>query len=62
MWVSPGRQVEWGMRDSSQASHLQDVCFFWFNCAYNIVIPYRRKGSLEVEVAVVNKLNIYIKI
>ena len=33
----------------------------WFNCTYNIVIPYRRKGSPEVEVAVVDKLNTYVK-
>ena len=36
--------------------------FFWFDCAYNIVILYRRKGLLEIEVTVVNKLDIYIKI
>ena len=33
----------------------------WFNYTYNIVILYRRKGSPEVEVAVVDKLDIYIK-
>ena len=36
--------------------------FFWFNCAYNIIILYKKKGSPEVKVAVVNKLNIYIEI
>ena len=35
--------------------------YIWFNYAYNIVILYRRKGSPEVEVAVVDKLDIYIK-
>ena len=35
-------------------------CMF-FGLIARIVILYRRKGSLEVEVAVVNKLNIYIK-
>ena len=35
--------------------------FFWFNCAYNVVIPYRGKGSPEVEVAVVDKLDIYVE-
>ena len=38
-----------------------EVYIFWFDCAYNIVIPYRRKGSLEVEVAVVNKLDMYVE-
>jgi hypothetical protein len=33
----------------------------WFDCAYNVVIPYRRKGSPEVEVAVVDKLDTYVK-
>ena len=33
----------------------------WFNCAYNIIIPYKRKGSLEVEVAVVDKLDTYVE-
>ena len=28
----------------------------WFDCAYNVVIPYRRKGSPEVEIAVVRWL------
>ena len=35
-------------------------CMF-FSLIVRIVILYRRKGLLEVEVTVVNKLNIYIK-
>ena len=35
--------------------------FFLFNCAYNVVIPYRGKGSPEVEVAVVDKLDTYVE-
>ena len=35
-------------------------CMF-FSLIARIVILYRRKGLLEVKVAVVNKLNIYIK-
>ena len=35
-------------------------CMF-FGLIARIVIPYRRKGLPEVEVAVVDKLNIYIK-
>ena len=35
-------------------------CMFFGLIAY-IVIRYRRKGSPEVEVAVINKLNIYVK-
>ena len=35
--------------------------YMWFDYAYNVVIPYRRKGSPEIEVAVVNKLDTYIK-
>jgi hypothetical protein len=27
--------------------------YIWFDYAYNVVIPYRRKGSPEVEIAVV---------
>ena len=30
--------------------------YIWFDCAYNVVMPYRRKGSLEVEIAVVRQL------
>jgi len=33
----------------------------WFDCAYNIVIPYRRMGSPEVEVAVADKLDTYVE-
>ena len=40
---------------------LLPVRCIWFDCTYNIVIPYRRKGSPEVEVAVVNKLDTYVK-
>ena len=40
---------------------LPSIRCVWFNYAYNIVIPYRRKGLPEVEVAVVDKLDIYIK-
>ena len=36
------------------------TCMF-FGLIARIVILYRRKGSPEVEVAVVNKLDIYIK-
>ena len=36
-------------------------CIF-FGLITRIVILYRRKGSPEIEVAVVNKLDIYIKI
>ena len=36
-------------------------CMF-FGLIARIVILYRRKGSPEIEVAVVNKLNIYVKI
>ena len=35
-------------------------CMF-FGLIARIVILYRRKGSPEVEVAVVDKLNIYVK-
>ena len=35
--------------------------YMWFNCAYNVVIPYRRKGSPEVKVAVVDKLDTYVE-
>ena len=35
--------------------------FFWFDYAYNVVILYRRKGSPEVEVTVVDKLDTYVK-
>ena len=33
----------------------------WFDYTYNIVILYRRKGSLKVEVTVVDKLDTYVK-
>ena len=33
----------------------------WFDCAYNVVIPYRRMGLPEVEVAVVDKLDTYVE-
>ena len=36
--------------------------YMFFGLIARIVILYRRKGSPEVEVAVVNKLDIYVKI
>ena len=35
-------------------------CMF-FSLIARIVIPYRRKGSLKVEVTIVNKLDIYVE-
>ena len=33
----------------------------WFDYAYNMVIPYIRKGLPEVEVTVVGKLDTYVE-
>ena len=37
------------------------VRYMFFGLIARIVILYRRKGSLEVEVAVVDKLDIYVE-
>ena len=40
---------------------LPPIKYMFFGLIARIVIPYRRKGLLEVEVAVVDKLDTYVK-